>query len=167
MIFTAFLAMIAMVCSPAALAQKGCTAFDMPAGPEYGNFISGVWYAEGSAFLGHEQLYVKISVQDHGGFVLGKKGNVAKGTEDALYDFGHNDTFRTTISYVVEHNNDPDKFYLNAVETIIPGSGTGRFAKATGTITDHGSFGISDPVTMDGWAIFTSHGAICGVGSAS
>jgi len=147
--------------------KKGCAAFDIPAGPEYGNFISGVWKAEGPAFLGKEKLYAKISVQDFGFFPLGKKGNTAKGTEIAYYDFGDGNTFHTSITYTVEHNNDPDKFYLNAVETIIPGSGTGRFAKATGTITDHGSFGISDPVTMDGWAIFTSHGAICGVGLAS
>ena len=60
-----------------------------------------------------------------------------KGTETALYDFGKEGTFRTTISYVVEHNNDPSKFYLNAVEMIVPGSGTGRFVRATGTITDH------------------------------
>lgn len=166
-IFTAVLAMMAVVCTPAVLAQKGCAAFDMPAGPEYGNFITGFWYAEGHAFLGHEQLYLKISVWDTGGSVRGQKGNVMKGTETALYDFGKEGTFRTTISYVVEHNNDPSKFYLNAVEMIVPGSGTGRFVGATGTITDHGPFGISNSETMDGWAIFTSHGAICGASSAT
>src|SRR6516164_726059 len=132
--FTALLAMMAMMCTPAALAQKGCVAFNIPAGPEYGNFITGFWYAEGSAFLGHEQLYLKISVWDAGGSVRGQKGNIMKGTETALYDFGKDGTFRTTISYVVEHNNDPDKFYMNAVEVIMPGSGTGRFVGATGTI---------------------------------
>ena len=52
--------MMAVVCTPAVLAQKGCAAFDMPAGPEYGNFITGFWYAEGHAFLGHEQLYLRF-----------------------------------------------------------------------------------------------------------
>jgi hypothetical protein len=167
LLFIVLFSLIAMVCTPAALAQKGCAAFDIPAGPEYGNFATGVWKAEGWASLGHEHLYVKISVQDLGGSTLGKKGNVSKGTELAFYDFGNGDTFQTLVSYVVEHNNDPDKFYLNAVETIIQGSGTGRFAKATGTLTDHGPFGISNLDTMDGWAILTTHGSICGAGPAS
>ena len=158
-----FAVLLALVCTPSALAQKGCEPFYVPAGPEYGNFITGIWYAEGPAFLGHEQLYVNLLVQDLGYLALGEKGNTAKGTESAFYDFGKAGSFRTSISYVVEHNNDPDKFYMTAVETIIMGSGTGRFAGATGTFTDHGSFGISDWITMDGWSIFTTHGSICGV----
>jgi hypothetical protein len=165
--FLAFLAVVGTVCTPTALAQKGCAALYFPAGPEYGNFITGVWNAEGPAFLGKEELYVKISVQDLGFSPVGKKGNTAKGTEIATYDFGNGNTFQTSITYVVEHNNDPDKFHLNAVETIMAGSGTGRFANATGTLATHGDFGVYDWVTMDGWAIFTSHGSLCGAGPAS
>jgi hypothetical protein len=160
-IFIGCLAIMALVYPPTALAQ-GCAAFDIPSGPEYGNFNTGIWYAEGPAVLGHEAMFVKISVQDLGAFPLGQKGNTMKGTETAVYDFGSGDTFQTAISYVVEHNNDPAKFYLNAVEKIIPGSGTGRFAGATGNITTHGAFGISDWVTLEGWAFFTSHGSVCG-----
>jgi len=66
-----------------------------------------------------------------------------------LDDFGEGNSFRTaiTITYVVEHFNDPDKGYLNAVEPIIPGTGTGRFSNASGQ--------------------FTTHGSICGVSPAS
>jgi hypothetical protein len=166
-IVTALLAMVAVVCTPNALAQHGCAALYVPEGPETGNFISGVWYAEGPIFIGHEELHVKVTVQDYGGFGLGKKSNTYKGKEEALYDFGDGNTFRTAITYVVEHFNDPDKGYLNAVETIIPGTGTGRFSNASGQFTTHGEFGVSDPKTMDGWATFTTHGAICGVGPAS
>lgn len=165
--FLVFVAAMGLLGTPAALAQKGCAAFYIPTGPEYGNFITGVWKAEGPAFLGKEDLYVKVSVQDLGYFPLGKKGNTAKGAEIATYDFGSGNRFQTSIEYVVVHNNDPDKFYLNAVETIIPGSGTGRFAKATGALTTHGDFGITDWATMDGWAFFTSHGSVCGAGPAS
>ena len=161
--FLALLAMIAWLCTPVAVAQKGCMVFDVPAGPETGNFITGRWFAEGPAFLGKDRVYVKIWVRDSGGDPRGKKGNNFQGTEVALYDFGNGDMFQTAISYVVEHNNDPSKFYLNAVEKIILGSGTGRFVHATGTITTHGPFGVSDWTTMDGWATFTSHGAVCGV----
>jgi hypothetical protein len=161
--FLVLLAMIACLCTPVAVAQKGCMVLDIPAGPETGNFQTGIWYAEGPAFLGREPAYVKIFVRDSGGDPRGKKGNNFQGTETALYDFGKGDMFQTAISYVVVHNNDPSKFYLNAVEKIIPGSGTGRFLHATGTITTHGPFGISDWNTMDGWATFTSHGAVCGV----
>jgi hypothetical protein len=161
--FLAVLAVTATVCAPVAQAQNGCMPFYLPAGPESGNFITGYWYAEGPVFLGKEELYVKVSIWDNGdGRGLGKKGNTFKGTERALYDFGNGDTFSTTISYVVEHNNDPDKFYMNALENIVPGSGTGRFKGATGQIADHGPFGISNWVTMDGWAVFTAHGTICG-----
>lgn len=52
---------------------------------------------------------------------------------------------------------------MNATEKIIPKSGTGIFANATGTFTDHGTFGISDWTTMDGWALFRMAGVICGV----
>jgi hypothetical protein len=101
---------------------------------------------------------------------MGKKGNTFKGTQIAFYDFRADSTsttsigtFQTTMTYVVEHNNDPAKLYMNAVETITPGSGTGRFSGATGTFSDHGTFGISNgPNPGDGWAIFTTHGAICG-----
>ena len=102
---------------------------------------------------------------------------VTAGVLGAVRNSGHVSS-HTTISAMVtlstlasrilsSNNNDPDKFYLNAVETIIPGSGTGRFANATGTLTTHGNFGISDWITMDGWAIFTSHASVCGASSAS
>jgi hypothetical protein len=162
-VMVGLLALFAVVCTPAAPVQGGCAAFYVPAGPETGNFITGIWQAEGSVFIGQEELYVEVSVQDDGGFGLGKKGNAYKGTEVATYNFGKSGSFQTEITYVVEHFNDPDKGYLNAVETIIPGSGTGRFSNATGRFTTHGEFGVSDLETMDGWASFTTHGAICGV----
>ena len=87
-IVTALSAMVAVMCTPTALAQHGCAAFYIPTGPETGNFISGVWYAEGPVFIGHEELHVKVTVQDSGGFGLGKKSNTYKGKEEALYDFG-------------------------------------------------------------------------------
>jgi len=145
-----------------AMAQNGCMAFSVPAGPESGNFITGIWTAEGPAYLGHKAVNVKISVLDYGGLGVGKKSNTFKGTEVATYDFGDNNTFQTFITYVVEHFNDPSKSYLNAVENIVPGSGTGMFANATGTMTTHGAFGILNE-QMDGWALFRTDGAICGI----
>ncbi len=159
----AFLAVMAVVCSSSALAQDACAAFYVPPASESGNFITGKWYAEGDAILAHQQVYVKISVQDYGGMGVGKKQHVYKGKEAGFYDFGNGDTFRTSISYVVEHFNDSTKWYLNAVETIVPDSGTGRFAEATGHFTDHGTFGVSNWATMDGWSLFTKHGEICGI----
>jgi hypothetical protein len=155
--------MTATVCVPWAQAQNGCMPLYLPPGPETGNFITGYWYAEGPVFLGKEVLSVKIYVWDNGGVGMGKKGNNYQGTETSFYDFGNGDTFWTTISYVVQHNNDPDKFQMDAIEKIVPGSGTGRFKGATGQLSDHGTFGISDWGTMDGWALFTARGSICGV----
>lgn len=161
--FLALLAMLACLCTPVAFAQKGCMVFDMPAASKTGNLITGKWYAEGPAFLGRDPVYLKIFVRNTGGDPLGKKGNNFQGTEVALYDFGNGDMFQTDISYLALHGNDPSKLYLNAVGKIILGSGTGRFVHATGTITTHGPLGVSDGTTMDGWATFTSHGAVCGV----
>jgi hypothetical protein len=149
--------------APQASAQGGCMPFEMPAGPEYGNFITGVWTAEGTVYLGHKPMTVKMVVQDYGGMGLGQKGNTLVGTEVATYDFGNGNTFQTFITYVAVHNTDPSKFYLNATEKIIPKSGTGIFANATGTFTDHGTFGVSDWITMDGWALFRAVGVVCGV----
>src|SRR4051812_4588616 len=91
------LTMAAAMCPPAALAQSGCAAFYIPAGPETGNFLTGLWFAEGPAFIGHEQLHAEVSVQDWGGSGLGKKSNTYKGTETAKYDFGKGNTFQTAI----------------------------------------------------------------------
>ncbi len=83
-----------------------------------------------------------------------------QGAEKGAYDFGNGDTFKTSVTYVVQHMNDPEKFQASFIEIIVPGSGTGRFLNATGTITDHGPFGIS--IYPEGWASFTKHGTICG-----
>ena len=58
------------------------SAFHIPAGPETGNFISAVWYAEGPVLIGREELLVKVTVQDYGGFgqeeqhLQGKRGSL-------------------------------------------------------------------------------------------
>jgi hypothetical protein len=157
-------AMLVFVCMPAAVAQNGCAPFYMPPGPlgsETGNFITGVWTAHGQAFLGHQPFSIEIVFQDSfTSVLLGKGGNTLQGEEKGIYDFGNGDTFKTTVTYVVQHRSDPGKLHMNAVEIIVPGSGTGRFLNATGTITDHGPFGVS--TYPDGWASFTKHGTICG-----
>ena len=157
-------AILVLAYAPAALAQDGCAAFYMPPGPpgsETGNFLTGVWEAHGTAFIAHQAFTVNILFQDSfTSVLLGQKGNTLKGKEEGTYDFGNNDTFKTTVDYVVQHMNDPDKLQMSAVETIVPDSGTGRVLNATGTITDHGPFGVS--TYPEGWASFTKHGTICG-----
>jgi hypothetical protein len=160
----AVLAIVVFVFMPAALAENGCAAFYMPPGPmgsETGNFITGVWNAHGTAFLAHQAFSVSIVFQDSfTSVLLGKKGNTMHGEEKGTYDFGNGDTFKTAVNYVSQHMNELDKWHISAVEVIVPGSGTGRFLGATGTLTDHGPAGVS--IYPEGWASFTKHGTICG-----
>ena len=160
----AFSVMLVLVFVPVALAENGCAALYMPPGPpgsEIGNFVTGVWNAHGTAFLAHQAFSVSIVFQDSfTSVVLGTKGNTVHGEENGFYDFGNGDTFKTSVKYVLQHMNDIDKFHMSGIEVIVPGSGTGRFLDATGTITDHGPFGIS--IYPEGWASFTKHGTICG-----
>lgn len=153
---------------PAVAAQNGCEPFKLPPGPEWGDFVSNVWYTGGDVALRGETLSVSVTIFPTADFpvLLGKKGNLMKGTETALYDFGSAGSFQTDIKFTVEHNNDPTKWHMTADETIVPGSGTGRFAGVSGHFADQGSFWITNWDTLEGDGLFVTHGMICGFAGA-
>jgi hypothetical protein len=171
-VFTVILSLliicVVLLFVPASAAQTGCEPFKVPPGPEWGDFITNVWYTGGDIAIGGDTLRSAVTIYPTDDFpiLLGKKGNVMKGTETALYDFGPAGSFRTDITFTVEHNNDPTKWTMTATEIVVPGSGTGRFAGVTGHFADHGSFWMTnwDTLEADGW--FATHGMICDVAPA-
>ncbi len=157
--------LVMLVVSPAS-AQNGCTPFKIPPGLEWGDFITNIWYSEGDVFIAGEQLHLELTIWSGDFRLTGLEGNTMQGVETALYDFGQAGTFQTNIKYVIQHYNNPDKWYMTAIETIIPDSGTGRFKDVSGHFADQGSFWLTNPDTLEGLGLFVTHGTICGVGPA-
>jgi hypothetical protein len=162
----ATIAAFVMLLSVPAAAQNGCTPFKVPPAPEWGDFITNIWYSNGDVFIAGEKFDLNLTIWSVDFRMVGKKGNTSQGVEKALYDFGAAGTFQTEIRYVIQHNNDPSKWYMTATETIIPDSGTGRFKGVTGHFADQGSFWLTDPERLEASGLFVTHGAICGVAPA-
>jgi hypothetical protein len=156
--------------APAA-GQNGCSPFNIPAGPEWGDFTSNIWHTGGEVMIAGapREVVVTIYPTNEWPALRGQPAHVMQGTEYAEYDFGDYGSFITDISFVVQHN--PGKWYestMTATEIIRPGTGTGIFENATGHFSDQGVFWLTEPIdpeVLAGSGIFVTHGAICGVKS--
>ena len=97
----------ALIMAPAATAQSACSPFKIPAGPEWGDFTSNIWYTEGDVDIAGELFHVSVSIYptDEYPVLRGKTGQAMQGTEFAVYDFGTSGSFITDARFVVERNN--------------------------------------------------------------
>src|ERR1051326_35367 len=105
LILSIFVIICFLLLAPAAVAQNGCQPFKVPPGPEWGDFVSNIWFTQGDVTLAGDTLHVFVTISPTEEFPLlpGKKGNTMQGTETALYDFGSAGSFQTDITFTVQH----------------------------------------------------------------
>lgn len=160
-------AVMVFVFGTALLAQEQCVPFG---GTIYGWHSGKAWIGEGDFTIGQQTEHAKV-VDTNTSLV--RAGNMWRGTETAVFDFGNGNKIELMTEFVTEHQTDAVSatglFHVNEVGYFK--NGTGKLKNAWGRFSSQGPFGPGvtlpaevKPTENDGMFWIGQYtGNVCGV----